>query len=225
MALFANFLIVCSVFPTYVFASNFDGDLSYEEGAKPYIQTDEDRLLIEQKLNSKDLLIPNYDPDGIIKTLAVPVYQQENVYYCGPATMKQVVQYIKGSSQSQSYYASQMGTTSDGTDMTVLADKIKINTGKNYVYYSFSGLSDWLEKVIWGIDNNMPSVLDINTTSVSAFPYRTTGHYVNTSGYNYKTGQQVRITDPYGPGLGNIWYDDSDVYAANNAHFRHAIIW
>ena len=46
----------------------------------------------------------------------VPGYKQETTYYCGPATLKQTMQYINKRSLPQSAYASALGTTTAGTD-------------------------------------------------------------------------------------------------------------
>ncbi|OLS02459.1 C39 family peptidase [Tissierella creatinophila] len=166
-------------------------------------------------------------PDGEYRTLSVPVFKQENGYYCGPATVKQVRHFIKGSSHSQSYYAGELKTSTSGTDMTVLSNYLKNNVKSNYIYASIGSYDSWMSKVNYGMRNSMPAVLDINTKNVSAFPYESIGHFVNTSGYDTKNGPgvKVRITDPNGPGLGNRWYNARDVYNANNNHFRKAMIY
>lgn len=48
--------------------------------------------------------------------------------------------------------------------------------------------------------------------------------YVNVSGYDISL-DRVRITDPYWVALGNTWYGESQLYNANNQHFRQAIVW
>ncbi len=223
--------VICIAFlANFSYASSnedVNGDLSLDEGANPYIMTPEDAHILNQKfkeMEKRDFSIL-YDPDAPFITLNVPVYQQETSYWCGPATVKQVVQFIKGSSESQSNYAKLLGTTTSGTDMTVIAEKLRTLTGKNYVYYSFTQKADWTDKLLWGLNNNMPAVLDIDTRNVSAFPYRSSGHFVNVSGMDLRHSDRVRITDPYGPGLGNRWYERTDLYNANRAHWRSAIIW
>jgi hypothetical protein len=99
-----------------------------------------------------------------------------------------------------------------------------------YVYYSFSNFDAWCVKVDSSIYYGYPAILDINTMNVSAFPYNSDGHYVNVSGYNVYEDistqkYEIRITDPWGPGLGNRWYSAADLYQANRNHFRSAIIW
>ncbi len=158
------------------------------------------------------------------KTISVPVFKQETNYWCGPATTKQVIHYIKGYSSSQGTYANLLNTTNDGTVMSVIDDVLRSKTGKNYIYSSIGSYDSWFYKVKYGINTYMPSVMDINTQNVSSWPYSTSGHYVNTSGYDVNN-QSVRITDPYWKGLGNKWYNSHNVYSANNNHWRKAIIW
>lgn len=106
-------------------------------------------------------------PDGEYRTLTVPVFQQENGYYCGPATVKQVTHFIKGSSNSQSYYAGKLGTSSkSGTDRTVISEYLKNNVRSGYVYVSIGFYDSWMSRVNFGMRNNMPAVLDINTNSI-----------------------------------------------------------
>lgn len=166
------------------------------------------------------------------KILSVPVFEQINDYYCGPATMKQVVHYIRGSSQTQQYYAIKLGTTLNGTSMTNIPSVLNSEalTPNWYVYYTFNSFGDWSAKIDSSIYYAYPAILDINTENVSAFPYNAEGHYVNVSGYdvyeNISTQRyNIRITDPWGPGLGNRWYTAADIYQANNNHWRKAIVW
>lgn len=226
------------IFTSFLVASNtalassedVNGDLTYEEGAEVYVQTKEDSRILQEKLeeiesyNKNKLNSLSYIPDGEVFTLSVPIYQQINGYYCGPATVKQVAQFVKGKSSSQDYYAGQLGTTRSGTDMTKITSFLKNNVKSTYTYSNIGTHADWMNKVRYGMVNKMPAVLDINTNNVSAFPYNSSGHFVNTSGYDTKTFR-VRISDPFGPGLGNRWYNSRDVYNANNNHFRKAIIW
>lgn len=168
------------------------------------------------------------------RTCKVPVFEQINGYYCGPATLKQVIHFINGSSLSQSQYATKLGTTTAGTDMTVIRTVLNEEiSGLSYKYYTFSSFDSWFIRVRASIDYNFPAILDIDTRHVSAFPYNSSGHYVNVSGYDVYRDMQgpeydthlVRITDPWGPGLGNRWYESNDLYTANSNHWRSAIIW
>lgn len=162
-------------------------------------------------------------------TINVPVFEQENKDYCGPATVKQVIHYINGSSLTQSDYANALGTIiGEGTNFTNIPGVLNAAVGAGtYVYDEnvSDSFSNWCTELVSSIYYDKPALLDINTISVSSFPYNSGGHIVNVSGYEYGTNEDYfRITDPYGPGLGNRWYTMSDLYAANRAHWRHAII-
>ncbi len=215
------------------------GDLTYEEGAKKYEYTEEDLQslkrkndMIEKEIESdkrNKLKVNKIKPascigDGKIATLPITCFKQEKTYWCGPATVKQVLNYVNGYSYSQSYYAKALNTTTNGTDMTVIAKYLDKNVKFKYDYSDIGSFSTWIYRIKHGIDYKMPAVLDINTNKIKYWPYRTSGHFVNTSGYN-DCKRQVRITDPYGPGLGNKWYDYNSLYKVNSDHFRRAMIW
>lgn len=200
-----------------------------------YVETAEDLALKELKDReiARMKVSPRYDPDAIYYTLSVTVFQQENDHYCGPATVKQVVHFLNyGSSNSQAYYADQLDTTKAGTIMTNIPAVLNSSFGRDwtYVYGAIGTRASWSDKIVYNASQGIPVILDINTMNVSAFPYRSAGHFVNTSGVDYRrssTGvnQKIRITDPYGPGLGNRWYNEVDLYNANNNHMRKAFIY
>lgn len=206
-----------------------DGDLTYEEGAQPYVETAKDLDVKEER--GRELLL-RYDPDNVYYILSVPVYEQINSWYCGPATVKQVVQYLKGSSKTQAQYAQALGTTTSGTDLNNIPEVLNSEIGSRWPYATFSigSYGNWTDKIVYCASRGIPVVLNINTTSVPAIPYNSSGHFVNTSGVDFRiissgTRSKVRITDPWGPGLGNIWYNASDLYAANNNHWLKKFIW
>lgn len=209
-----------------------DGDLTIEEGAVLYIPTESEEKLLREK--NEAMLSVNQarsDPDNVYYVLNVTTFEQENGYYCAPATVKQVIHFINGTSLSQATYASKLGTTSAGTDMTKIPSVLNQYVGSSwtYAYDSIGSQSNWTNVITYNASVGMPVILDINTSGISAFPYTTTGHFVNTSGVNIRvlssgTTSKIRITDPYTPGLGNIWYNTSTLYSANNNHSRKAFI-
>lgn len=201
------------------------GDLTYEEGAKEYVPTDEDLALEQRKMEE---LYSSTSPltEGF-KSLPVTCYEQETGHYCGPATVKQVVHYLTGIEKPQDYFAELLGTTSAGTDFSSIPGVLNSEIGEDhYVYSSIQNQNIWYARIKLSSNNGYPVVLDINTKNISEFPYSVTGHIVNTSGYNeVQSPITVRITDPYGPGLGNQWYTIDSLYGANSAHSRMAMIW
>ena len=205
-----------------------DGDLDPTEGAREYKMSDKDihlNELKEKELKSVSLL---WTPDDMIKTISVTPFKQETDYYCGPATLQQVIYFVEGVYISQGIYADMLGTTQKGTDMTILAEKIKTLTDRDYAYWQITNRLAWQTRLIHGVDTGFPAILDINTSGISEFPYSTaSGHYVNISGYKLVAGgsSQFRITDPYGVAFGNRWYTIDSLFKANTQHWRRAIIW
>lgn len=203
-----------------------DGDMDISEGGEIYIQTKEDQIILKEKLAEMTALKATKGYiEGTYNAINVPVFQQENIYYCGPATVKQILHFLNGSSETQLYYAGELGTQKAGTDMTKIDDVLRNESSENYVYSDIENYDWWTNRLKFGIDTDLPAVLDINTIGMSAWPYHVEGHFINTSGYDYRTGSKVRITDPYWQGLGNVWYNAIDVFDANAAHSRHAMIW
>ena len=205
-------------------AAYVNGDLSYDEGGKVYVPTPEDEAIRAAILNSPALFSPIF-----VKTLNVTAFLQDNGHYCGPATVKQTLHYINGNSSSQSTYATALGTTTAGTDMTVIPCVLNNNqSSHDYVYSSFSNISTWITYLRSALSANVPAIADINTIG-SVWPYETTGHFVNLSGLNYDSEDgpglnTVLVTDPYQPGFGNHWYSMTTVYNVNANHSRSAII-
>lgn len=82
--------------------------------------------------------------------LSVPLYQQANSYYCGPASVQMVVKYITGVYIQQSTLASSMGTASNGgTHVYRVAQELNSRCGSGtyqYVHTSEASFSDSLIK-------------------------------------------------------------------------------
>jgi hypothetical protein len=204
-----------------------DGDMSIEEGGQPYKPNATDRKENQRKLdemNKKSEIKPLVN--FYYKTLNMQTFQQINGYYCGPATVKQTLHYLKGSSLTQESYASQLGTTTSGTDMTRIPGVLNNNyNGYVYSYIGIGTFYDWLGKVMYSLDGSRPAVIDIKATTGSNWPYTTNGHFLNVSGLEWIDTPKAMVTDPYIKGLGSNWYTAETVYNVNNAHFRQAIIW
>nr|WP_304711301.1 C39 family peptidase [uncultured Acetatifactor sp.] len=227
-------MLMAVSFSTFAHAAEeVNGDLSLEEGAQVYVESAEDRMLRERKEAELN------DEYGISMAAAsytklnVPVFVQSEDWYCGPATVKQVVHYIKGSSQSQAYYAhkDRLNTTENGTDMTKIPGVVNAAIGeKYYVYDEIASRAEWDKELPQSLVKRRPAILDINTMNVPAFPYRTKGHFVCLSGEDAITsdgdGYFFQIADPINKSGGGLqWYLKDDLYKANVNHFRAAYIW
>ena len=122
--------------------------------------------------------------------LSVTAYEQEKSYWCGPANIKQVIQYINGSSSSQSTYASSMGTNStDGTYVYKMVNELnKRQSDFKYAYkYVSSSMSvdDFLEIVEKSIYAKKPMILHADTKSLSYYNGASLGHYLTLNGFAY----------------------------------------
>lgn len=226
MSLWAIIMLVMIVLAgdvSFAAERTVDGDLTYEEGANVYVETEKDILLDQEKiaaaLKSRALGSTN-------KKLNMTVFVQSNKYYCGPASVKMVLHYLNGASSSQDAYATQLQTTSNGTDMTLIPGVLNNNQNKfTYIYKTINNYSEWQVRMLSAIQASRPAILDIESTTDN-WKYQTDGHFLCVSGFN-DTGSvdYVYISDPHYTYYGTRLHEAEDAYAVNAAHFRHAIIY
>ncbi|MCL2361137.1 MAG: C39 family peptidase [Defluviitaleaceae bacterium] len=194
-------------------------------------------------------------------TINVPVFEQERSYWCGPATARQVIHFRNGSAPTQAVLARELGTTSSGSDVHDVGRIVNNHTGFGYAHRHMShDMNAWVDQVRFSVDRMRPAIITIRTIGIPAFPYQVAGHIVNVSGYDLVqtspwsddlqpmsvydmqpsnswtwTGS-IRITDPFGPGLGNRWYAFSTLFHAHvtnragtgpgqGAHFMGRASW
>ena len=157
-----------------------DLDLTCKNGT---IFTDE-KLYKDEHLN-EDIPAPYY----FTTTLDVPTYQQEKNYYCGYASTKEVIQFITGSSKSQSQYASEMGTSGSSAvvykirnllNKYVSAPKYSYTLGTNYSLESFKNL------VQNNINNKRPIIMHAKANSLPLYKNASSNvwHYYVINGYS-----------------------------------------
>lgn len=199
------------------------------------IPTEEQLQDLAKRKQDNTIEMFNIIPEGVYRTISVPSFKQETYYYCGPATIKQVVHFLTGSSQSQATYASQLGTTPNAGSVFSLVDDILNNNQKKVVYHygSIGTYDNWANTIKRSLEKNHPPILDLQISPSYMPKYSSVvqGHILNVSGINTTTVPfQVRLTDPFDEGgrgvtLGNVWHPHKGVYDANNAHFRQAMIY
>ena len=220
-------------------STDVDGDLSISEGAKPYVQTAEDLQLVNAKLKNLDARSTSTavrstasaasDAPLMIRKLDVIVFKQTETYWCGPATVKQVLHYINGSSLSQKTYANKdnLNTTTSGTNMVNIDGVLnKYQTRNRYVYSQFANYDEWHTRVRYDMVYGIPTVIDINSIGNSNWKYSTEGHFLCISGYDNSSGTLYNyVADPHYTYPGTYKYKASVVYAVNRAHFRSAVIF
>ncbi len=188
----------------------------------------------------------DFSPSSITqKTIAVPYYKQENGHYCGPATLKQTLQYINGSSLSQSKYASKDyldadTPKSDGTyfttDTKMLSNVNRLQSRLTYYQNTIDSKNKLLYYVWEDLTTyNAPTILIIKTidadgTRTDEWSYRTSGHFLSGVGVKAK-GTDIRVTDPYIQYVvpaetdGTYWMLSQNVYQAVINHPCEAVQW
>lgn len=235
----ATSLVLTMVSPTMIFAAGTGDDPTFTSdhptAAQQAVKAQKDQLA-QQKAQQLASGISTFGL-GELKTIAVPSFEQETDYWCGPATTKQVLGYFNGTSSSQQTYATELGTSKAGTNFSLVDDVINDHqTDNTYVYREFtaSEYGTWKSAMILSIDWGNPAVLDLKITSANMplYPRTVEGHILNTSGYNAinENDMKIRLTDPFDEGnrgvtLGNVWHPFDGVWNANQAHFRKAILW
>lgn len=217
----AIIIVLCSPFD--VLAAPISGDSETPDHYVPYVQREEERALEQEKWKEAAVITQRRNL-VTAKALDITCFMQETDYRCGVATTKQVLHYLNGTSLTQGEYAKALGTTTSGTAMPNIYTYL--NAHNSTYTYSFSdnniGTKEHWETIIMADTiKDIPAVMDINSNGVSGFPYLTTGHFVNSSGYNPKN-KTVRISDPINNTayFGNKWYSVDSLYNSNNQHFR-----
>jgi len=175
--------------------------------------------------------------DAPYKYIWTPTHEQQNGYYCGPATV-QIIDDYWGTAATQATLASYMGTTSSGTDFTKVDDALRHFTGRGYAYHTCSSDGDFLSSVTYGlISRNNPIATDLNIigSAMNYYVYSHSGHIVTIEGYDARSyPTKVRLNDPYdeagsraggGNTLGHKTYPASQITYAVMRHFRHAVVY
>lgn len=173
---------------------------------------DTDRL-IEYKLMMKEheAILKTNSVNSLLRTsvrrLGVPFYNQQNGYYCGPATIRQMCGYLNGTSNlpTQDEIANEMNTSSSyGTNQQATIDYLNNHTSKTYECLwaggAFTSSNQLFNLIIQDINNNKPTLIHIEDTDYYNWRYCTDGHYLCAEGYIDDTstnGHNVYIVDPW----------------------------
>lgn len=166
-------------------SSNFQ---TYEQHLNaPDYYTEEYQAMIKEKGDAADLYLlqKNKLKAGGKKTVSVSGYLQENSYYCGPASVRNVLSKVNGSSPAQSTLASSMGTNSSyGTYVYKVANELSSRTGFNYVSQSVYDKSVG-NSVVSSIDSGYIPVYNVDTKTLNSNYTFSSGHYIVGTGYDY----------------------------------------
>lgn len=150
---------------------------------------------LEQKVNA-------YMEDGMSinatsRLLEVTMYQQQEDYYCGPATAQMAIYYGGFKLYSQSTLANYMKTNEDdGTIVWRLRDGINHYwTSGNYKEVTTSQKS--FEKgLVYSIDKGRPVPCHVMTGKLPTYDGHSVGHYVLARGYD-SNNNRVYYIDPH----------------------------
>lgn len=146
------------------------------------------------------------------------VVQQENSYYCGPASVKQALNLILGSSvtQGQSYYANNMGTNpSNGTYVYKIKEELNNNQSVNdYGWREIvNGVDTFWDPVYYDSKTvNVPLIARLDTSYLEAYNDVSYLHYVTIIGYHKVNDKKIIYTDSYN-GMAGVFgrkYDTID---------------
>lgn len=126
-------------------------------------------------------------------------YKQSTNYYCTVASCKAAIQYLTGSSDSQSTIASALGTTSSGTKFGNAKTYLNNNQSSNtYVSKaSDTSLTTMKSNFYSGINTyDAPPLISVKLSTSNGWAYNTSGHTMCISGAR-SDKEYFRIADPY----------------------------
>ncbi len=167
--------------------------------------SDEELLKIAKITNPKIKLrinLPDY--------LDVPMYYQETDYYCGPASVKMIIDYLMGEKLSQDFLAKQMGTKGPtaGTPPRRIMEFLRRYTGEPFSEYP--GFSHSLiEK---NIRYGFPVIARVKTSYLSGWK-GAYGHYIVIKGF---AGDFYYVNDPV---KGKVFYTKKEIENAVVKHY------
>ncbi len=146
------------------------------------------------------------------RVLDVPVYFQDNDYYCGPAVAQMTLKYVTNRYIEQDTFARDMGTTKEnGTSIYSLASDINSYRGiDNYYVVRHTKERNFFESLQKTINDNHPVIILLNHPQKFNINYPTeSGHFIIAHGYSYTNGhKKIYFIDPFGdapiPGKGTV---------------------
>jgi hypothetical protein len=215
--------LVSSIFATSTFAAGTgDNNIRTKD-----IPTAAQKTAYDQKMGAARASIGRIPTMAVgdLKTVGVTPFKQEKSFWCGPATTKQILNYMNGSSSTQTYYAGKLGTQDPaGTDFSLVDNVLNAHQSTiTYIYSSFSSTEyeAWKYARMYSVDQYHPAALDlkIDPSYMPIYTRVIEGHILNNSGYDWRstTTKQLRLTDPFdqdGRGVThrNIWHPMDGVW-------------
>lgn len=157
------------------------------------------------------------------------IVKQENNYYCGPASVKQTLNFIIGSSatSTQSYYASNMGTTSaSGTYVYKIAEELdKHQSVNDYGWREIVNGNDKLwDPVYYDIGTiKVPLIARVDTSELEIYNGAQFTHYLTIHGFGTNISKTILYIDSY-DGIDGVFGQQADTL--NNFYMATSyLIW
>ncbi|MDP4119601.1 MAG: C39 family peptidase [Bacillota bacterium] len=127
------------------------------------------------------------------------MYQQENNYYCAPASVESVLEYDTGCYYTQSDIASDLGTTSSGTDATKIAPYLNTKQDDNtYIRTATPNQSTMCNDLAFTIAGwGYPCLMSICNPTGANWHYGTNGHRLVINAV-YSDDSKIQFADPLG---------------------------
>lgn len=152
------------------------------------------------KIIDEQVITDNFKINGICydkKTLGVKAVKQETNYYCGPAAVKEVLQFINGESLSQYTYANNMQTDSSGTYVYRVTNELNYRQSRHQYRHQTDLSYDQFVKIIISdildSDVGVPFILHARTASLYMYNNSDIRHYLVVSGGNMITKKGTYI--------------------------------
>jgi len=192
-----------------------------------YLQnfSDEELQKIAEKITASEELAKQPLPRTSYK-ISIPgnfsIYPQETNVYCVPACVKSMLQYINGSSPSQSKIAKDLGTVDGvGTSATEIAPYLNEKQDKVYYIYkpspSQESMCDHLYYTI--SEDQAPASMGIVDSSGSTWLYSTPGHSLVVNAI-YSDKSIIQFADPGGGIPGVPYFYEMSAYDASQVCSR-----
>lgn len=157
-----------------------------------------------------------YKNDGKeVRFYDLPSYEQETLYYCGPASVQLAMLLLTGKTKSQKEYAKMLGTTEpDGTYVYKIAEVLNQAKKNDYGWREIGDdYSRFWEPVVKNLsEEKIPLIAKIYTNHLKIYKNNRYDHYLTITGY-YETGNNKTR---------KIYYFDSfKCPKVGNANFGH----
>ena len=129
---------------------------------------------------------------------------QEKSYYCGPATVQQILRNNGNQTVTQDDIAAGIGTTKYGSDLAPMPDYIRTNSVRGFVGYDiyknldFTSMKELIARTVYFMSG--APIARIVFSKGGSWPYSSGGHFLNVTGYDYSSTNSsnytVKLTDP-----------------------------